>query len=138
MVFVLPSLGIAVNGPVFGTLDKAADNFDDGGVSVHAATGKGVKVLERGMVFDTKSKVDGFVLGNPAFDHGELVKPRAGFDHAEGGRVPSELDVGAGEEAGGSADGEGGFVEGLVSHFSVPFWRCWLRVEWQTEELLHL
>ena len=65
-----------------------------------------VVVLERGVVLDAEAEVDGFGGGTPAFDHDVLVESRAGFEIAKGGGVPSELDVGAGEEWRSGADGE--------------------------------
>ena len=57
--------------------------------------------------FDAEAEVDGFFAAAPAVDHGVLVEAGAGFEKAEGGRVPGELDVGAGEEGGGGVVGFG-------------------------------
>ena len=63
------------------------------------ACGSGYVVVLQGLVvFDAEAKVDGFAAANVAIDHGVLVQPRTGFDQAEAGGVPRELDVGSGEK----------------------------------------
>ena len=68
------------------------------------------------MVFLAKSKVDGFALADVAVDHGILVQAGAGFDQAEAGRVPCELDESVGEEGRSGAVGEEGFIKLLICH----------------------
>ena len=45
---------------------------------------------ERMVVLLAKAEVDGFAGWGPAIDHLIHIQPRAGFEHPEGGGVPSE------------------------------------------------
>src|SRR6266704_3370562 len=57
-------------------------------------------IMQGLVVFDTEAEVDALTTGLPTIDHGVLVEPRTGFEEAERGAVPSELDLGAFEEGG--------------------------------------
>ena len=67
------------------------------------AVGPGHVVLLKGKVdLNAEAEVDGLMAGGPAFEDGELIESRAGFEKADGGGVPGVLDLGAGEEWGGN------------------------------------
>src|SRR5262245_32344823 len=54
--------------------------------------------FDGGVVFLPKAQVDAIVLGRPAFDHDELIEPRARLQIANARAIPSVLDTGSGQE----------------------------------------